>query len=168
MGLCAEAWLLTRLELAMKITEIQDWTEIQGVLLDGSYPLVECVEQANEFALFRTIAGNVTRNVRVRFLEGQHLLPLWKKLQRSPHPNLVSIVDAGQFPVNGVMLEYAVMEHWDDSLAAVLPERALTGAEASEMLESILPAISHLHSLGMIHGGIRPASIVSAGGKIKL
>jgi serine/threonine protein kinase len=60
------------------------------------------------------------------------------------------------------------MEHWDDTLAGVLPERALTSAEASEMLESILPAISHLHSLGLVHGGIRPASIVSSGGKIKL
>ena len=75
----------------MKITEIQDWTEIQGVLLDGNYPLVECVEQGDEWALFHTIAGNVTRNVRVRVLEGSQVLPLWKKLQRSPHPNLVSV-----------------------------------------------------------------------------
>jgi hypothetical protein len=152
----------------MNITEIGNWTEIQGVLLDGNYPLVECVEQSGDGALFRTIAGNVTRNVRVRVPDTHQMLPLWNKLQRSPHPNLASVIAAGQATVNGGVLEYVVMEQWDDTLAAVLPERELTAAEASEMLESIVPGLSHLHGLGMVHGGIEPARIVSAGGKIKL
>ena len=155
-------------ESHMKVTEIQNWTEIQGVLVAGKYPLVEFVGQENEWALFRTIAANETFNLRVRFLEGAESLPQWRMLQSVPHSQLVEIIDAGHFQLHGAVLEYAVLEHWEDTLASVMGERELSGNEASEMLESIVPALVHLHTLHLVHGKVDPARIVATGNKIKL
>jgi serine/threonine protein kinase len=152
----------------MKTLESYNWTEIQGLLIAGKYPLVEFLGREEEWSLFRTIAANETFNVRVRFLDGPESLTAWRMLQAAPHPQLINIVDAGHFPLNGATLEYAVLEHWEDTLASVMGERELSGNEAREMLESIVPAIDHLHSLHLVHGKIGPARIVATGDKIKL
>jgi serine/threonine protein kinase len=139
--------------------------------LGGRYPLVECVEADQKTARFRTIVANEPANVRIRILEGDesgHELARWQFLKRSPHPNLLTVIDAGRCEVQGVWLEYVVMEHYPENVAEVLVGRCLTGTEAREMLESIVPALVHLHAHGIVHGSLRPAAIVAAGNKIKL
>jgi len=52
-----------------------------------------------------------------------------------------------------------VMESAEENLAQVLPSRALTPAEAREMLDSVLDVLAYLHSKGFVHGHIKPINI---------
>ena len=60
------------------------------------------------------------------------------------------------------------MELADENLAQILPERALTASEVSELLPPLLAALSHLHSAGFVHGRVRPANVMAIKDQVKL
>jgi len=57
-----------------------------------------------------------------------------------------------------------VMECAEESLAQVLPSRALTPEEAREMLDSVLDVLAYLHGKGFVHGHVKPIDIMADDG----
>jgi TonB family protein len=80
----------------------------------------------------------------------------------------MSVFDGGRCEIGGVPLLYVVMECAEENLAQVLPGRALTTAEAREMLDSVLDVLAYLHGKGIVHGHIRPINIMAIGDQLKL
>src|SRR3954470_23572736 len=87
---------------------------------------------------------------------------------RLSHPGLLRVVEAGRADLDGDEFLYGVSEAPEDSVAEVLPKRALEPDEARQVLESIVPALRYMHDRGAVHGHLTPASIVAVGDKIKL
>jgi TonB family protein len=60
------------------------------------------------------------------------------------------------------------MECADENLAQVLPDRALTPAEARAMIESVVDVLAYLHGKGFVHGHIKPGNIMASGDRLKV
>jgi len=60
------------------------------------------------------------------------------------------------------------MEYADQTLAQLLPRRALTDAEAREMLMPVLDALEFLHERDLVHGQLKPANVLVVGDQLKL
>ena len=93
----------------------------------------------------------------------------WKLAARLSHPNLVRILEAGQWHADEEQdMLFVVMEYCEESLADVLRDRQLTAAEARELLIPTLSALKYLHSQGLLHGQIKPAHLLANGDQLKL
>jgi TonB family protein len=65
-------------------------------------------------------------------------------------------------------LLYVVLQFAEEDLSQVLPERALTAAEAREMSGPLLEGLSYIHEKGFVHGHLAPANILAADNNLKL
>jgi hypothetical protein len=92
---------------------------------------------------------------------------LWNVTQLS-HPNLLKIYATGSSTLNGVPVFYVVMERAEESLEAVLAERALTTSETREMLVPALEALDYLHKKGYAHSRLRPSNVLAVNDRLKL
>jgi len=63
---------------------------------------------------------------------------------------------------------YVVMEFAEEDLSQILPQRALTPAEARDMLEPVLDVLVYLHGKGLIHGHLKPSNILASSDQLKL
>src|SRR5258708_9541643 len=60
------------------------------------------------------------------------------------------------------------MECAEENLAEILPVRALSPAESSEMLPPAAEALGFLHRAGFVHGRVRPSNITAVENQLKL
>jgi TonB family protein len=84
------------------------------------------------------------------------------------HPHLVQLFQAGRCKIGDVKLVYVVMERADEDLSQIIPQRALTETEATDMLKPALDVLAYIHAKGSVHGRIKPANIVACGDQLKL
>jgi TonB family protein len=92
----------------------------------------------------------------------------WDAIASLSHPHLMSLIRTGHCQVGDEAQLYAVTEYADENLAQVLPERALTAAEAREMLGPILDALAYLHGKGLVHCHLKPSNIMVVNDQLKL
>ena len=60
------------------------------------------------------------------------------------------------------------MEYAEEDLSQVVAQRTITPAEAREMLEPVLDALSYIHANGFVHGHVKPGNIVGVDEQLKL
>ena len=88
-------------------------------------------------------------------------------LARLRHPNLVTIYDVSSAgPVPHLVMEYVE----GSTLSKRLSERGgMAWAEARQVLERILDAVSAIHATGLVHRDLKPANIMlDAAGQVKV
>jgi serine/threonine-protein kinase len=84
--------------------------------------------------------------------------------QRLDHANIVRTYDHGSVGVK----HYMVMEFVDGrSLEAYIEAEELTPALTIEVMKSVVKALQHIHSVGIIHRDIKPANIMILRGGIR-
>ena len=88
--------------------------------------------------------------------------------EKLSHPHLLRLIRTGRGEVEGTSFVYIVTEFAEENLAQVLPERALTPQETSEVLRATLDALAYLHAQGLVHGDLKPANIMASGDQLKL
>ena len=98
----------------------------------------------------------------------EETLEQWRIVHDLNHPNLVMIKSYGQVVMDDSPLVYAVLEAPDATLAEMLKERKMTVEETREIAASLIPALDALHSAGLTHGCLEPASVVAIGEVVKL
>lgn len=147
----------------------------EGQLVDG------------RFLLLRYLGGSEYSDVFLtEFREGERLLKAaiklvpavgendelqlswWRLAAGLSDPHLILLFDMGRCELGGKPLLYVVMECAEENLAQILPDRALTTAEAREMLDSVLDVLTYLHGKGLVHGHIKPTNIMAIGDQLKL
>jgi hypothetical protein len=74
----------------------------------------------------------------------------------------------GRCQMDDTAMLYVVMEHADEDLSQIIPERALSGSEARAMLGPVLSALRYVHRQGYVHGRLKPSNIMAVGDQVKL
>jgi len=147
------------------------WTEYEGRMIDGLYPLTKLIRPEGRSAFFSTSNGTgvpaVIRLIESHF-DGEEILARWRGVAALDHPNLVKLKSFGHVVVDETSLVYAVMEPVDANLGEILVERRLTELETRQIATSLLAALEALHSNGFVHEHVEPENVLAVGEEIKL
>ncbi len=150
------------------------WEQLVGQIVEGAFPLRECLGTAEDSAVFLTelqYPGPRAAVIRLLLSEGREAklrFSRWELAARLSHPNLLRIFRTGPDRLSGVAVLYVVFEYAAENLKTVLLDRPLTPAEARQMLEPALSALMYLHGQGLVHGHLQPANIFAIEDQLKL
>ncbi len=151
------------------------WNQWVGQVADGQFPLLRYLGGSEQGAVFLTErpAGERSLKAAIKLIpavpENDELqLSRWRLAAELSHPHLIPLYEMGRCELDHARLLYVVMEFAEETLAEVLPSRALTHAEARTMLEPILEVLTYVHGKGFAHGHIKPANIMANGDQLKM
>ena len=148
-----------------------DWV---GRVIDGRFALRQWLGGSEQSGVFLTeLEEDRSQKAAIKLIpadaqDADAQLACWTRTQTLSHPHLMRLVSFGRCWIEGAALLYAVTEYSDEILSQILPERPLTPAEAREMLDPILDALSYLHGKGFVHGHLKPSNILVVGDQLKL
>jgi TonB family protein len=153
----------------------EDWTkQWERRIVNGVYPLRRFLGRSDHSVVFLTEckAQNVAQAAikilpaNPALIEAQ--LAHWKRVATLSHPHLMRLLDAGRCQLGGHNFLFIVMDHAEQTLAQILPGRALTPAEVRELLPSTLDALAYLHGKNLVQGGLKPPNFLVVGDQLKL
>jgi TonB family protein len=150
------------------------WKQWEGRSVDNRFPLRQLLGASSHSAVFLTESverGATKAAIKLLAANGaaaDEQIARWREIARLSHPNLLPLYHYGRTRQGELELVYAVMELADETLAEILPSRALTADETKQMLGPVLEALTFLHQRGLVHGDIQPANILAVGETIKL
>ena len=149
------------------------WPKWQSEVINGVYPLRRLLSGSDHSAVFLT--GSRTQGIAdavIKMIPAERvtlaLLAHWRMAADLSHPRLIRLLDAGLCQLEGRQFLFVVMEHADQTLAEVLPNRALTPAEVKELLLPTLEALAFLHGNDLVQGQLKPANILVINDQLKL
>lgn len=143
----------------------------EGCVVDGKFPLRQWLGGSAHSAVFLT--ERQSQKVAIKLVpagsvDANGQLDRWRTAAQLSHPHLLRVYESGRGEVNGAPVLYAVMELADEDLWQILPHRALTPAEAADLLPPVLDALSYLHARKLVHGRIKPSNLLADGDQVKL
>ena len=150
------------------------WEQLAGQIVDGAFPLRECLGSGGGSSVFLTEVLDpeprvtVIRLLRADEPDAKLRSSRWELAAKLSHPNLIRIFRMGRDQINDAAVLYVVFEYAEENLQTVLLDRPLTPAEAHQMLEPTLNALAYLHGQGLVHGHLKPANIFAIGDQVKL
>jgi TonB family protein len=149
------------------------WRQCEGQVIDNRFRLRHYLGGTEDSAVFLTqLAEPQSKKAAIKFIpagpNADLQISLWRRIMQLVHPNLLRIYDIGRCRIENRDRLYVVMEYAEEDLSQILPQRALTGSEAREMLEPVLDALVYLHSFGYVHSRIKPSNILATADQLKL
>jgi len=151
------------------------WKNWENQIIDEKFRLLRYLGGSEHSAVFLTErhAGERLVKAAIKIIpsapdKGGLQLSSWQQAAELSHPHLIPIHEMGRSELGRMTFVYVVMECAEENLAQVLPDRALTSAEARQMLESVLDVLAYLHGKGFVHGRIKPANIMASGDELKV
>lgn len=149
------------------------WKQYEGQVVNNAFPLQRYLGGSSESAVFLTqLAGPQSSKAVIKLVpEGVSAdlqLSLWRRASKLTHPNLLQLYQGGRCRLADMDLLYVVMEYAEEDLSQILPQRALTPAEARDMLGPLLDALSDLHAQGLVHSRLKPSNILATADQVKL
>lgn len=149
------------------------WKQYEGQVINNTFFLQQYLSGSNDSAVFLTqLAGPQSSKAAIKFiLEGSSAdqqLSLWRRVSKLTHPNLLRLYQGGRCRLGDMDLLYVVMEYAEEDLSQVLPQRALTAAEARDMLGPVMSALAELHAQGLVHSHLKPSNILATSDQVKL
>jgi TonB family protein len=149
------------------------WKQCEGQVVDGQFPLRQYLGGSDHSAVFLTQRGKpVAKKAAIKLLRigaaAEDQLSRWQAAGRLSHPHLLQLFETGRCQFDNENYFYVVMDYAEEDLSEILPTRALSTAEAQEMLSPLMSALRHIHSQGLVHGHIKPANIMAINDQLKL
>lgn len=149
------------------------WKQYEGQVVNNAFPLQRYLGGSSESAVFLTqLAGPQSSKAVIKLVpEGVSAdlqLSLWRRASKLTHPNLLQLFQGGRCRLADMDLLYVVMEHAEEDLSQILPQRALTPSEARDMLGPVLDALDNLHFTGLVHSRLKPSNILATSDQVKL
>lgn len=149
------------------------WKQYEGQVINNTFFLQQHLGGSGDSAVFLTqLAGPQSSKAAIKFiLEGSSAdqqLSLWRRASKLAHPNLLRLYQGGRCRLGDMDLLYVVMEYAEEDLSQVLPQRALTAAEARDMLGPVMSALAELHAQGLVHSHLKPSNILATSDQVKL
>jgi len=154
------------------VIEVQKHSE--GQVIDGRYPLIECLGTTQHSSVFRTECDEApNRQAAIKFIPAPAAtsgaqMTRWRLAARFSHPALLRIFGMGRCEFEGRSMLYVVMELAEENLAEILPVRCLSPGETDALLGPALDALGYLHGKGFVHGHLQPSNILAIGDQVKL
>lgn len=156
------------------MTEIEIWTKWESQIVNGLYPLRRFLGRSNHSVVFLTEckAQNLAK-AAIKLLPAEPALAElqlsnWKRIAALSHPHLIRTLDSGRCKLGGHPFLFVVMEYADQTLAQILPHRALTSAELQEMLVPTVGALAYLHRNRLVQGQLKPPNFLVVNDQLKL
>ena len=152
----------------------ESWKEWEGLTVAGQFPLQQFLGASDHSAVFLTrlpSGGDQRAVIKLVSADPQNAeleLSRWSRAANLLHPNLIRIFQTGRCGLAGRDLLFLLMEYAEESLAQILPDRALSPAEVRVMLPPILDALSCLYRQGLVHGRLKPSNVLAIGDQIKI
>ena len=150
------------------------WSQWEGHVVDGTYPLVRCLGTSDHSGVFLTESpAEGLAKVAIKLMPAipsltEAQLSHWRAAASLSHPRLMRLYDAGRCQLGERHFLFVIMEFSDQNLAEVLTHRALTPDEAREMLLPTLDALAFLHGRKLVQGQLKPSNILVIGDQLKL
>lgn len=151
------------------------WKKLAGQVVGGKFHLRQYLGGSEHGAVFLTerAAAAGPQKAAIKLVPADPAtaelqLSRWGLAAKLSHPNLIRLFETGRCRLGGKDLLYAVMEHAEEDLSQILPQRPLTAAETRDMLGPVLGALAYLHGKGFVHGHIKPANIMAHEDQLKL
>jgi TonB family protein len=149
------------------------WRKWEGQVVNGVFPLRRLIGASDHSAVFLTeCKAHGIADAALKLIQAtpeQHAqLERWTTAASLSHPHLIQILDSGRCEIDGLELLFVAMEYADQTLAQILPGRALTADEGREMLVPTLNALSFLHGRNWVQAHLKPSNILVVKDQIKL
>jgi serine/threonine protein kinase len=157
-----------------RLVQTDAWTQWESQVVNGVYPLRRFLGGSNHSAVFLTeyraerIANAAIKFVPADTLQAQAQLVQWGTAVTLSHPHLLRLFDVGRCRFGGREFLFVVMEYADQTLAQVLPQRALSPEEAQDLLIPTLDALAFLHQKELVHGRLKPSNFLVVHDQLKL
>jgi TonB family protein len=150
------------------------WAKWENRVINGVLPLRRFLGRSNHSVVFLTeykahnLADAAIKLVPADEATADTQLAYWKSAAALAHPNLIRLFDTGQCQLGGHPFLYVVMEYAEETLAQILPKRALTPDEVRYLLRPTLETLTFLHDKDLVHGQIKPPNLLVIGDQLKL
>src|SRR5882762_327395 len=150
------------------------WKQFEGQIVDDEFPLEQLLASSEHSGVFLTQHGDsqpqkaAIKLIHAEPATAELLLSRWRLATLLSHPNLLRLLDFGRCCLGDANFLYVVTEFAEEDLSQILPQRALTPAEARAMLEPVLDVLVYLHGKGLIHGHLKPSNILASNDQLKL
>jgi serine/threonine protein kinase len=157
-----------------RATNTQVWTEWEGQTVNGTYPLRRLLGGSNHSAVFLTeykaekLPDAAIKLVPADTLPTEAQLVQWGAAATLSHPHLTRLFDVGRCQIGGRAFLFVVMEYAEQTLAQILPRRALSPDEVREMLLPTLDVLAFLHRNQLVHGQLKPSNFLVINDQLKL
>jgi hypothetical protein len=153
------------------MTEIEMWTKWENQTVNGLFPLKRFLGRSNHSVVFLTECK--TQKAAIKLLPENPAtagaqLSRWQRVAALSHPHLIRILDMGRCKLGGHPFLFVVMEYAEQTLAQILPQRALTADETREMLTPSLAALSYLHRKNLVQAELKPPNFLVVNDQLKL
>jgi len=156
------------------MSKTESWKTWVGREVDSKFPLREWVGGSDHSAVFLSeLPARGSRKVAIKLIDiegadANRFLTQLRAEAKLSHPHLMQIFEAGKGDLDGTPFVYSLMEYADEDLSQILPQRALSPDEVSDLLPPVLEALSYLHSHGFVRGRVKPSNLFAVGEQLKL
>ncbi len=149
------------------------WEKLEGRVIEGKFPLQRRLGGSDHSAVFLTERSGEPQKAAIKLIPSQDIdedsqLSRWADAAKLSHPHLIRLFECGRCEIDGARFLYVVMEFADEDLAQILPSRALSPAEVTEMLPPTAEALQFLHRAGFAHGHIKPSNVMAVDNQLKI
>ncbi len=152
----------------------EDWTKWESLVINGAYRLRRFLARSDHSVVFLTAnTGNTAADAAIKLIpadpaRSEAQLARWNAVVALSHPHLIRLFDAGRCQLGGHPFLFVVMEYAEQSLAQILPRRALTLDEVRELLPPTLDALAFLHGKNLVHCRLKPPNFLVVNDQLKL
>ena len=152
----------------------EDWTKWEGLVIDRVFPLRRFLGRSGHSVVFLTEhTAHDLPDAAIKLIPAdptieEARLSRWRIAAALSHPHLIRIFDSGRCRLGGHPFLFVVMEYAEQTLAQILPHRALSSDEAREMLLPTLDALAFLHGKNLVHGQLKPPNVLVVDDRVKL
>jgi serine/threonine protein kinase len=150
------------------------WSKWESQVINGVFPLRRFLGGSDHSGVFLTeykaqnLPNAVLKLVPAIPTLTEAQLSYWTAAAALSHPHLIRLLEVGRCQLGGLQFLFVVMEHAEQTLAQILPKRALAPEEVREMLLPILSALAFLHRRNLVQGQLKPVNILVVGDQLKL
>jgi TonB family protein len=152
----------------------EDLTKWEGLVIDRVFPLRRFLGKSSHSVVFLTEhTAHDLPDAAIKLIPAEPAmeeaqLSRWRIAAALSHPHLIRIFDSGRCRLGGHPFLFVVMEYAEQTLAQILPHRALTSDEVRETLLPTLDALAFLHGKNLVHGQLKPPNVLVVDDRVKL
>ncbi|HZV79793.1 MAG TPA: protein kinase [Candidatus Binatus sp.] len=133
-----------------------------GAVLADRYRIVERIGSGGMGEVFRGYDHGLERDVAIKVLAehsdevNRRFLAEAQAMARLNHPNIVAVYDVG---MDGTA-SYIIMEYVRGSTIRHIDRRALTIAQATDLVQQLVAALKFAHDHDVVHRDIKPGNVI--------
>jgi TonB family protein len=141
------------------------WKQWEGQVVVGECHLRQYLCGGEHSAVFLTEHRGQKAAIKLISTDPENAnihLSRWELAAKLSHPHLIRLFQTGRCQLgDSPEMVYVVMEYAEEDLSQVVTQRAITPAEAREILAPTLEALAYVHGKGFVHGHMKPANVMA-------